>query len=220
MAEPTREDLIYNAWRSAVGKGGSASSPSAIEALFRRVRARAVAAVADMGERAALQAFPNLATDLLPYYERLLGLTDDPDLTEDQRRAVAAAQYTLEIASDVPGIQDSLQQLDERFAVVIPDPNRTLTTMMGRAFEDMAGAEPFGGGRLSTSLPNYSGLLVLRVVLELGDGVQPDADERRAMRQARQLLHDVLPAANDLQIVTHRGFKLDVSRLDLTSFDT
>lgn len=218
MADPTREDLINNAWRSAVGKGSTAPSPAAIDVLFRRVRARAIASVADMGEETALQAFPNLATDLLPYYERLLGLTDDPDLTMDQRRAAAAALYTLEISSDVPGIKASLLQLDARFDVILPDPNRTLTTLMGRAFEDMAGDEPFGGGRLSTRLPAFSGMLVLRVVLELGDGVQPNADERRAIRLARQLLHDVLPATDDLQIVTHRGFILDVSRLDLTSF--
>lgn len=219
MAEPTREDLIYNAWRSAVGKGSTASSPASIEVLFRRVRARAIAAVADLGERAALQAFPNLATDLLPYYERLLGLSDDPDLTEDERRAAAAALFTLKIASDVPGIKASLQQLDDRFDVVTPDPNLMLTTVMGRAFEDMAGDEPFGGGRLSTALPSYSGMLVLRAVLELGNGVQPNAAERRSLRLARKLLHDVLPATNDLQIVTHRGFVLDVSRLDLTGFD-
>lgn len=233
MAEPTREDLIYNAWRSAVGRGSTASSPQAIEVLFRRVHSRAIAAVADMGERAALEAFPNLATDLLPYYERLLGLTDDPDLTMDQRRAVAAALYTLEVASDVPGIKAALVQLDERFDVIIPNADRSLTTMMGRAFEDMAGAEPFGGGRLSTRWPAFNGMLVLRVVLELGSGVHdslpggssddlifgtPTTAERRTMRLARALLHDVLPATMDIQIATHRGFRLDVSPLDLTSF--
>lgn len=232
MAEPTREDLIYNAWRSAVGKGSSSASAVSIEGLHRRVRARAIAAVADMGERSALQAFPNLATDLLPYYERLLGLTDDPDLTEDQRRAAAAALYTLEVASDVPGIKAALLQLDERFDVVMPNPDRTLTTMMGRAFEDMAGTEPFGGGRLSTRWPAFNGMLVLRVVLELGSGVYnslpggggddliigtPSPAERRTMRLARALLHDVLPATMDIQIATHRGFRLDVSPLDLTS---
>jgi hypothetical protein len=39
------------------------------------------------------------------------------------------------------------------------------------------------------------------------------------MKLARRLLHDILPATANLQIVTHRGFTLDVSRLDLTSFD-
>ena len=220
MTEPTREDLVYRALRAAAGKGGFAEDElNSIDGLIRRVRARAIAGVADMGLRSALQALPNHATDLLPYYERLLGLTDDPDLTEDERRELAAALFTLQRSSDIPSIRQVLQLLDARFEVLTAAPGTATTTIAGRAFEDLDGDEPFGGGRYSTALPNYTRLLVLLVLLDLGDGVLPDAAERRSMKLARRLLHDILPATADLQIVTHRGFTLDVSRLDLTSFD-
>lgn len=216
---PTREELIYRALRSAAGKGGYAENEThSIDGLIRRVRARAIASVADLHERAALQAFPNHATDLLPYYERLLGLTDDPDQTEQQRADAAAALYALQRASDVPSLRAALQQLDPRFEVLTVSPATSTTTIAGRAFQDLAGAEPFGGGRQSSALPNFAGVFVLRVLLELGDGVAPNAAERRAIKLARRLLHDVLPATADLQIVTQRGFTLDVSKLDLTSF--
>lgn len=217
---PTREDLVYRALRSAAGKGGSADSEDGIDALIRRVRARAIAAVEDMAERSALQAFPDHATDLLPYYERLVGLTDDPDLTEEERQDAAAALYALQMASDVPSIEAELQTIDARFSVVTAAPAKSTVTMGGRAFEDFDGASPFGGGRQSTAFPNFAGTLVLRVLFELGDGVAPSADERRQMKLARRLLHDILPATNDLQIVTRRGFTLDVSKLDLTSLSS
>jgi len=220
MPVPTREELIYRSLRSAAGKGGYAEDEAnSIDGLIRRVRARAIATVADMGERTALQAFPNHATDLLPYYERLLGLTADPDLTDDERRAAAAALYALQLAGDVPSIRRSLQHIDARFDVVTAAPETATITIFGRAFQDLAGDSPFAGGRQSTAFPNFATVLVLFVVLELGDGVSPNAAERRSMALARRLLHDVLPATNDLQIVTHRGFTLDVSKLDLTSFD-
>jgi hypothetical protein len=217
---PTREELVYRALRSAAGKGGYAEAEAySIDGLIRRVRASAIAGVADMALRSALQAFPNHATDLLSYYERLLGLSDDPDLTEDERREAAAHLYTLQRASDIPTIRAVLLQLDARFEVITASPDTSTTTIAGRAFEDLAGDLPFLGGRFSTAFPNYSSVLVLFALLELGDGVLPDAAERRSMKLARRLLHDILPATADLQIVTHRGFTLDVSRLDLTSFD-
>jgi hypothetical protein len=220
MAAPSREELVYRALRSAAGKGGFAEDEArSIDGLIRRVRARAIAAIADMGERAALQAIPTYASDLLPYYERLVGLTADPDLSEQDRRSAAAALYALQLAGDVPSIAAALQQIDARFAIFTAAPATSTTTIAGRAFEDLAGELPFGGGRQSTAFPNYATVLVLFVLLELGDGVAPNAAERRSMKLARRLLHDVLPATNDLQIVTHRGFTLDVSRLDLTSFD-
>jgi hypothetical protein len=234
MLEPTREELVYRALRSAAGKGGFAEDElRSIDGLIRRVRARAIASVAEMAERAARQAFPSHATDLLPYYERLLGLTDDPDLSEDERRAAAAALYALQLAGDIPSLRAALRIIDSRFEVITAAWSTSTTTVAGRAFEDLAGDAPFGGGRESTALPNFAGALVVYVLFELGSGLlasipggagedlivgTPNAAERRKMALARRLLHDVLPATNDLQIVTHRGFTLDVSPLDLTSF--
>lgn len=215
---PSREALIYRALRSASGKGGYAENEDGIDGLIRRVRAGAIAAVADQADRAVLQGFPNHATDLLAYYERLVGLSDDPDLTIEERQAAAATIYALQQASDIPSLRAALALIDDRFTIMTSPYATSTTTIMGRAFEDLAGEEPFGGGRESSGYPNYSSTSVLRVVLELGDGVQPSTEERRKIKLARRLLHDAIPATTDLQIVTHRGFTLDVSRLDLTSF--
>lgn len=223
----TRTERLYRAHRSTVGQGGSAANEDrSIEALWRLCRMRAFARVAAMAERSALQAFPDHSTDLLPYYERLLMLTPSPADTLEERQAAAAERYALQIQSAVRTVADGLQRLDPRFEIIATDADRSTTTVAGRAFEDLAHAEPFVGsddedspwsGRQSTAWPNYSSEFVADVVLELGDGVQPSALERLTIAAARRFLHDVLPAHNDVRVSTHRGFTLDVSRLDLTS---
>lgn len=214
----SRETLIYRALRAAAGRGGYAlNEAGSIDGLIRRVRAAAIALIADQADRAVLQALPDHATDALEYYERLLGLTDDPDLTLEERQQTAAALYALQQAADVPSLRAALARIDERFDVLTPAASTGTTTVAGRAFQDLQTEEPFGAGRLSTAWPNYASASIVRVLFELGDGVLPDEDERRAMKLARRLLLDVLPATVDLQIATHRGFRLDVSRLGLTS---
>jgi hypothetical protein len=220
-----RHERIYRAMRSAVGKGGSAvDEANAIESLWRFVRAKAIAEAVELMERAALEAFPDKATWLLPYYERLLLLFAEPDATDDERRAAVTELYTLQIASDIPDLVASLTTLDARFSVTATDPLQSCSTVPGRAFDDYAAAEPFiaddesasPSGRRSTAFPNYSSELTLVTVLELGDGVLPTDAERRTMAKAKRLLGELLPGHNDLVMVTHRGFTLDVSRLDLT----
>jgi hypothetical protein len=215
----TRTERIYVALRSAAGKGGSAADDSGIEGLRRKVIARALAAVTSGGERAALQAFPHLATDLLPYYERIYGLADDPDLTEAERREAAAQLYTLQLAASLPEIAASLAAIDERFSIVsIPD-SLSIITVAGRAFEDYDGAEPFGGGRQSTALPNYSTRVDVVVLLDIADGVAPGITELRSMQRAARLLHDVLPNDASYHIITHLGFAVGVSLLGFTGLE-
>lgn len=224
-----RAERVYRALRSAVGVGSTpAREDASIVALARLCRAKAFAIILEGGERSAHQAFPQHATDLLPYYERLFLLTPAPDATTEERQAAVAERYALQLRGAVRDIAAELQTLDSRFEIVNTDPDRSTTTLVGRAFEDLAGAEPFNpaseadppvpwSGRVSSGFPNYSSEFVAYVVLELGDGVQPNAAERITLTKARRYLHDVLPAHNDIQISTHRGFTLDVSRLDLTS---
>jgi hypothetical protein len=210
-------DDLYQALRSAVGEGGSAEQDATtIDGLWRLCRARAIASVASFGERAATQAFPDRATDLLPYYERLLRPIATGE-TDDERREAAALSYALQIASSVRDIAIALRAIDPRFNVTATLPAQSDTTLFGRAFEGLDGSLPFGGGRKSTRYPNYSTEFILFVVLDLGGGVQPTTVDRRLMASAAQLLNNVLPAFNDWQIVTHRGFTLDIDRLDLTA---
>jgi hypothetical protein len=219
---PTAVENIYFALRSAGGKGGAAADDEhTIDGLWRQCRARAIATVAASGERSALQAFPDRATDLLPYYERLVGVASDPDGDAEARREAAAVLYARQIASAVPDIAAALQAIDSRFSVLATTYAESDTTLFGRAFEDFAGALPFGGGRQSTRLPNYSTSFVLFVLLDLGAGIAPTTNERRALATAGKLLAEVLPGHNSYQIVTHRGvggFELDTDLLDLTAF--
>lgn len=216
---PTDVENIYFALRSAGGKGGAAEDDEhTIDGLWRQCRARAVATVAASGERSALQAFPDHATDLLPYYERLVGVASDPTGNAEARREAAAVLYTRQIASSVPDIALALGAIDERFSVLATSYEQSDATLFGRAFEDFAGSLPFGGGRQSTRFPNYSTSFVLFVLLDLGAGIAPTTTERRAMATAAQLLAEVLPGHNGFQIVTSRGFMLDVDLLDLTAF--
>jgi hypothetical protein len=215
----TGTESVYRALRANVGKGGSAEDDAnTIEGLWRQARAVGIAAFMTFGERSALQAFPDRATDALPYYERLLLLTNDPATSEQDRREAAAYQYALQIASAIPDIATALQVIDPRFSVLATSFDQADVTLFGRAFEDFAGDEPFNGGRESTRFPNHSTEFVCFVLLDIGGGNQPSPSERRSIESARRLLNEVLPAFNDLQIVTHRGFTLDVDRLDLTSF--
>jgi hypothetical protein len=221
-AGPTGVENIYFALRSAGGRGGAAEDDEhTIDGLWRQCRARAVATVAASGERSALQAFPDRATDLLPYYERLVGAASDPAGDPEARREGSALLFTRQIASAVPDIALALQSIDSRFSVLATSYAESDTTLFGRAFQDFAGALPFGGGRQSTRLPNYSTSFVLFVVLELGAGIVPSTTEQRAIANAGKLLAEVLPGHNSYQIVTHQGvggFTLDVDLLDLTSF--
>jgi hypothetical protein len=212
------EERLYLALRSSAGKGGVADSEASIEALWRQVKARWIAKVAIGSLRAVEQAFPNRATDALPYYEELFKLHATG--TEEERQAAAALRYTQQGGGALPSVELELQRIDDRFSIVNQRHDGTTTTVPGRAFSDFDDLEPFEpeSSWHSSELPNYSGELIVYALLDLGDGVQPDASERASMRAARTLLCDALPADHDFRIVTHRGFTLDVSRLDLTSF--
>lgn len=215
---PTEVERVYLALRGAVGKGGSADNDeSSIDGLWRQVRARALASVGSSGERALLQAFPNKATDALPYYEQLLLLPPDPDASEDERREDAAVAYTRQILSAIPDVSSALALIDARFEVVTVPWEQLDATEPGRAFEDYAATLPFGGGRKSTARPNFSNAFRAHVLLDLsGAAIGPTEDRLR--RLAAELLAEVLPAWNDFAIYSDMdGFNLGVDRLGVTA---
>lgn len=215
----TAVERVYAALRSAVGKGGSAEDESTIDALWRQARALGIAAVATFGERSALQAFPNRATDLLLYYESLFLLTNNPAQTDQERRDIAAVRYVQQLAGSMPDTLAALQLIDSRFTLESTSADASETTVLGRAFQDYDGDEPFNGGRKSTRFANYSSDFVLYATLEIGSAVLPTPAEQRSLAAARALLNEVLPAWNSFELASHRGFELDVDRLDLTAFD-
>jgi len=216
--DSAEHERVYRVMRSNVGDGGSARDESGPEGLWRWVRARYIARAASKSRLAVEQAFPDRATEALPYYERLLRITPSGDATVEQRQAAAVNRFTLSFASDMPDLTRALQRIDPRFNVIMPAAELSVTTQPARAFDGYAAELPMGDGRRSTAWPNYSSDFEVYVVLELGDGVAPGVEERDEISAARRLLDDVLPAHNTAHVATHRGFKLDRSKLDLTSF--
>jgi hypothetical protein len=213
---PTVIEATYRMLTNAVGKGGTAPDDDTIVALWWQSLAKGIGCVATFDERAALQAFPDKATDLLPYYERLLLTDRDPAASEEERRIVAAARWTASAAFLVSEIEQDLQLIDSRFEVVLTTDDEATVTVFGRNFEDIAGAEPFGGGRKATLLPNYSTYFVLTALIDLG-GAAPSAAEKRSILTALRHLSVVLPAWMAFQVVTGIGFNLDIDRLDYTA---
>ncbi len=213
---PTGIEDVYRMLTTSAGKGGTSPDDDSIMALWLQSCAKAIGCVVTFDERAALQAFPDKATDLLPYYERLLLTQRDPAASEEERRRTAAARWTAAAAFLADEIERDLQLIDSRFEVVLTTDTEATTTVFGRNFEDLAGTEPYGGGRKATLLPNYSTHFVLTALLDLGGGA-PSAEEKRSILAAQRHLSVVLSAWMGFQVVTGIGFNLDIDRLDLTA---
>jgi hypothetical protein len=215
----TAIETVYLALRANAGKGGAADNEdNTVDGLWRQAKAVGIGAASTFGERAVLQVFPSLATDLLNYYERLFLTTSSPADSTEERRATIARRYRRNPEATVPNVEAELQRIDPRFAVLTINRAKTDTTHPGRAFEDYTASEPFGGGRKSSRLPNYAQDYIWFVLLDIGAGVAPSTADKKALIAANKLLGDMLPAWERFGTTTSVGFVLDVDLLDLTSF--
>lgn len=216
---PTQTETIYAAMRASVGVGGSAVDDEGIEGLWRQARASGMAAVATTGERAVLQAFPRHATDLLEYYEDLLQAVPEPGDSVVERQAVVEQLWTERVRAALPDIAADLLEIDPRLSIAAFDHAETTDTIHGRAFEDLAAALPFGGGRRSTFFPNYSTEFVVTALFNIGSGIVPGLAEQKIIERAKSHLNKVLPATHSFQVLTGVGFILDLDLLDLTGLN-
>jgi hypothetical protein len=215
----TGTETIYAALRASVGVGGSAPVDDGIEGLWRAARATAVAAAGTTGERAILQAFPARATDLLEYYEDLLQAVPEPGDSVLERQAVVEQLWTERVRASLPDIAADLVAIDPRFSVAAFSHASSTDTLLDRAFQDLAGALPFGGGRESTRFANYSTEFVVTALFDIGSGVAPGIPEQKLIGRAKAHLNKVLPATHNFQVLTGVGFILDVDLLDLTGLN-
>ena len=214
----THVETIYAAMRSNVGAGGSAlDDDGTIDGLWRQARASGIAAVSTTGERAVIQAFPEHATDLLVYYEDLLATQPEEDASTVERQLAVKTRWVERIRAAMPDVVADLVAIDDRFSIVSISADETSDTLLGRAFEDLAGAEPFGL-RKSTFFHNYSSSFVVTVLFDLGGGSLGIA-EQKLIQLARDHLNKVLPAHVMFQVVTGVGFILDQDLLDLTALN-
>lgn len=206
-------ERLWEALRGALGEGGP-GPVGGIEDAWRESVVAGIVGVTTMPERAMLQALPLWATDHLPVYERLLGLSG---AGSDQQRREAAWRAWISATSAVnEKLLGELRQVDENISIVNTDDDEVAAWTFGVAFEDGYNdwfADPLKG----TNWPAYSERCILRVLWEgCEDGIPP-ADE---LAEVEKILQKALPAWWDYTIVTGQTFYLDGyndSRLDVTA---
>lgn len=203
---PTPSSRAYQVIRQAVGKGGSAENDLGIDGLWRRSRAKGLAAATSSTRRALLQAFPHLATDSLPYWERRYGLIPAVDATEANRRDAVVERYAEQPVRNWNDLEAKLKAIDARFSISMPSDAEEIVTMYGRGFDQydtslLTNGPPFVIACGLTQIPAYSSRQVLRVRLALGYAMPTPADYELIAR-ARRLLCAVLPSDEDFAITT------------------
>jgi hypothetical protein len=218
---PTEEAKTYRVLRAAVGVGGSAQDDSGIDGLWRWSRARALAAASSARRRAVNNAFPQLATDLLSYYERVLGLPAGSTLPHADRRTAVTELWPASASAAFPDILAALQQIDSRFSLVIPDDDKSGTSWDGRWFGPLTDAdeEPAFGGEGFSRLAAFTSRYVLVVLFDVGYlGAYLAADARKAAA-ADRVLRTALPSFWGWHIVTSVGFLAGVSPVGMTGVE-
>lgn len=213
---PTLAERHYNALVSAPGTGGVATdTEDSIDAIWRQIKATAMANLDAFAEHAALQVFPKYAEELLYYYEDVLALTPDADASLAERQAAAQAEWNRLARADGPALEAALQRIDSRMVIQDQDHDYTTATHDGRMLAGYEGP-PFGL-RPGTDVPNYSDDFTVYVLFDLGN-VPPTADEFRKIERAKRMLHLALSSWCDFEVLAATGFTLDESQLDLTTF--
>jgi hypothetical protein len=218
---PTEEAKTYRVLRAAVGVGGSAPDDSGIDGLWRWARARALAAATSAYRRAIYSAFPNLATDLIPYYERALGLPSDETAAEQDRREAVRGLWPMRASSVIRDVAAQLQQIDTRFSIVVADDAKSSTTHDGRWFGHLPGvtAEPPFGLAYHSSYAAETSRYVMLVLFDVGYLAGLSAPDARKRAEAEKMLCTVLPPWWDFRIVTSIGFLAGVSPIGLTGWE-
>jgi hypothetical protein len=184
---------VYNALRSAVGRGGSATDESGLEAAWRAAKATAIAASLDAYERAVFQALPEHATEHVPVYERVLGIAPGSDQNDEDRRLAVVAAWTARVLATMGDLRASLQSISTQLDIEETSYEEAVVAMLGKMFPAY-GDEALG----VPAYPNYSSEFVLRVTYTLSTGETAIPESVRSA--ARRLLNTALPAWVDWRI--------------------
>lgn len=229
------QEAAYQALKSAVGIGNSTPGDrdQSILESWRYAKARGLAACME-DRRVAAQGFPFLATDMIPMYEQLLGMSFPLATSDQQKRDELTAEWVRTLDATHPGIESELQELDATITVIIPDRDFTRDTLPGRYFEDWDPTHalasgpaynlPVGGaGQGATMFPNYSTDFIFLVFFPITLPVTEA--HKRVLGQIRDVMNEAMPAWCD-QVTFSAGsgigqpcgFLLDTDPLDLTVF--
>jgi hypothetical protein len=218
---PTEEAKTYRVLRAAVGIGGSAQDDSGIDGLWRWSRARAIAAASSARRRAVNNAFPQLATDLLPYYERALGLPRGSAAPEADRRQAALELWPTKSSAVLSDIQAALWRIDGRFSIVNPDDDKSSTSWAGRWFGalDDADEEPEFQEPGYSLYAAHTSRYVMVILFNVGYLTAYQTEDARKAAAADRVLRTVLPSYWSWHIVTSIGFLAGVSPVGMTGIE-
>jgi hypothetical protein len=207
-----------------VGRNGFSTDDSEIESLWRQAKADALAALETCDERAALQAFPQRATDFIPVYEEILGIESDPTIPDQQRRDTIVPDYTGVPEAWTSALLVALQRIDPTVTIYNRAWVNAGACMIGRAYAPLDPGDPAiyddAGVRLNTVWPNPSDAHTLIISYPLDNGAPPNREQQRLVRQMLSHAKEVCPAWVEFHVVYAVGFSLDLSRLDATAFGT
>ncbi|AUX31916.1 MULTISPECIES: putative phage tail protein [Sorangium] len=206
--DPSFTEAIWKALRDALGKGGAGPEDS-IEDLWRQAKAMALSAAGSTTQRAAVQAFPHLATNHIPVYEELLGIIPAPEASEEDRRKAITARWVDHLEADGPSLREAVQALDASADVETLSHDFSVTVHFGKAFGNRNVPNTYAGttNRNGTNWPAYSTDLKVRVKYTLsGNASRPP---RLFIEQLKVLLNERLPAWVDWYVTTGSGFYCD-----------
>lgn len=212
------EETIYQALRRAVGDGGSAKKETGIDALWRRSKAKALAQLAAMTEKGALQGFPHLATDRLVVWEDELGISPPEGATDDDRRLAVQVAYVEKAIASEPELLAALQAIDVRLSLFpIPRANAWYV-QLGKAFEPQDGTPKYSGGaQKSAPCVNTSSDFYVPVLLTIGT-VMPTPVDLETIVKAKRFLATALPSWVDFKVILSTGpFLMGVSPMGLVA---
>ena len=216
---PTEVSRAYKTIRDAVGEGGSAPNDRGPDGLWRRSRARGLAAATSASRRALLNAWPHLATDLLPYYERVLGLAPAPEASDSSRRAAVVAAWTAQLSAIIPALAEQLAAVDTRFTILPLQSSQGRHTQAGRTLGplDPGGSEPpWGSTPEASDYPNDATAFVLQVRFDVGYATALSSVDSALLEQALDILRRRIPSWVSWEVTTSTGFEVGVSPLGLT----
>lgn len=188
---PSPSEQAYQQLRRAVGEGGSAADETGIDALWRMSKAKGLAAASSAERRALFQAFPELATDLLPYYERVLKIVPPVGASEADRSAVISERWYEEAVSSTDQLEERLQAIDGRLSLISVPEAYTGVAQAGRMFESHPGANEgpdFNTGRSHALFPNWSTRQTVHVRFDTGYDGPLNAPDQRILERVRRFL--------------------------------
>lgn len=205
-------EQAWMALRSMLGPKGPGPI-GGLEDAWREAKVSGLVKVLTMAERAAMQVFPQSATDHLPVYEELLRLS--PTGTEQDRRDAASTAWSLELNALIPALRAALQAIDANLDVIMQDNDLCANFQFGQAFSK-SGVAFSNDYRDVSHYPNYANAFILYVLYGNQPAGVPDTE---VVAAAEDMLRERLPSWIDYVVLTSVGFLVGTSPLGWTGLE-